>query len=341
MKKTPARRTFVLVLFLLGSAGLMPATEPYRFLHEIPVGGDGGWDYLSVDPSAHRLYVTHATKIVVIDTIKDAVVGEIDGLSGVHGFALAANLGRGFASNGRENTVSIVDLSTLQTLAKVATGENPDAILFEPVQAEVYAFNGRSQSASVFSAATGRVAATIALGGKPEFSQADGSRIFVNLEDRNEVAVLDVKTHLVTARWPIAPGEEATGLDLDHEHHRLFLGCGNEKLIVLDSRDGHRVASLPTGKGIDAVAFDAGTQLIFTSNGADGTVTVVHEDTPDKFTVVQTLPTERGARTMAVDPVSHQLYLASAMFEARKPGETKRPKLVPGTFKVLVYALKN
>ena len=341
MKNIPSVRTLNLCFFAVSSAALVSAAEPYLFLKEIPVGGEGGWDCLSVDSSAHRLYVTHATKIVVIDTTKDTIVGEIDGLVGVHAIALASNLGRGFASNGRENTVSVVDLSSLKTLSKVATGQNPDLILFEPTQEEVYAFNGRSQSATVIAAGTGAVAATIPLGGKPEFAQADGARVFVNLEDKNEVAVLDVKTHGVANRWPIAPGEEASGMGIDREHHRLFLGCGNAKLIILDSQDGHPVASLPVGNGIDGAAFDAGTQLAFTSNGGDGTVTVVHEDSPDKFTVVQTLATERGARTMAVDPVSHKIYLPSAVFEAKKPGETGRPKMVPGTFKVLVYALKN
>ena len=334
-------RAWLAGFVVLGAAAVARAEARYQLLTEISIGGEGGWDCLAVDASTHRLYVTHATKIEVIDTTKDTVIGEITGLVGVHDFAWAPKQGRGFASNGRDNTVSIVDLASLKTLSKVETGQNPDVILFEPTQEEIYAFNGRSQSATVITASTGLVTTTIPLGGKPEFGQANGSRVFANLEDKNEVAVLDVQTHGVTNRWPIAPGEEATGLDLDRDHHRLFLGCGNAKLIVLDSQDGHLVASLPAGKGIDGAAFDAGTQLAFTSNGGDGTVTVVHEDTPDKFTVVQTLITETGARTMAVDPVSHKIYLPSAKFEARKPGDTKRPKMVPGTFKVLVYELKS
>jgi DNA-binding beta-propeller fold protein YncE len=341
MKNTPSVRAFVLGVVFAGFAALAQAEVHYQLLTEIPLGGEGGWDCLSVDASAHRLYVTHATKIVVIDTTKDVVTGEIDGLIGAHDFAIAPKEGRGFASNGRENTVSMVDLGNLKTLARISTGQNPDVMLFEPTQEEVYAFNGRGQSATVIAPGTGTVTATIALGGKPEFARADGARVLVNLEDKNEVAVLDVKTHAVTNHWPIAPGEEATGMGIDREHHRLFLGCGNAKLVVLDSLDGHMVATLFAGNGIDGAAFDAGTQLAFTSNGADGTVTVVHEDTPDKFTVVQTLTTERGARTMAVDPASHKIYLPSAVFEAKKPGDTKRPKMVPGTFKVLVYALKN
>ncbi len=328
-------------ILTLTAAACGHAADTYRLLHEIPVGGEGGWDCLSVDPVGHRLYVSHASKAVVIDTQTDKVVGEIADTPGIHGIAVAAKLGRAFTSNGRENKASIVDLATLQTLAKVETGANPDLILFEPGQGEVYAFNARGASVTVIAAATGTVTATLPLGGKPEFAAADPAahRVFVNIEDKNEVAVIDTQTHTVTARWPIAPGEEATGLDIDLAHHRLFLGCSNARLLVLDSTDGHIVANLPAGQGIDGAAFDPGTQLAFTSNGRDGTATIVHEDTPDKFTVVQTLTTAPGARTMAVDPVSHKIYLPSAQFEAPVAGSTARPKMIAGSFKVLVYEL--
>ena len=321
-------RILVRLGFGLLSLAVVPlgwADGSYHFVKEIAIGGDGGWDYLSVDSAAHRLFVTHGTKVVVVDTTTDQVVGEVADTPGVHGFAVAPGLGLGFASNGRENKVSRVDLKTLQTLGKVETGENPDAILFAAGAGEVYAFNGRGQSATVFEAATGKVVATVPLGGKPEFAQEDAAagRIFVNLEDKNEVIVLDAKTHQITAHWPIAPGEEATGLAIDLALHRLVLGCGNEKMIVLDSTDGHVVAALAAGKGIDATAFDPGTQLAFASAGGSGNVTIVHEDAPDKFTVVQTLATERSARTMTLDPAT---------------GPRQRPKMVPGTFKVLVYA---
>ena len=317
------------------------AAGSYRFLHEIAVGGEGGWDCLSVDPAGHRLYVSHATKAVVIDTQTDQVVGEISDTPGIHGIAVAPKAGRAFTSNGKENKASIVDLATLKTLAKVETGANPDLILLEPSRDEIYCFNGRGASATVIAAATGTVTATIPLGGKPEFAATDPAahRVFINLEDKSEVAVIDTLTHAVTARWPIAPGEEPTGLDIDLAHHRLFLGCGNARMLVLDSTDGHVVASVPAGQGIDGAAFDPGTQLAFTSNGRDGTVTVVHEDSPDKFTVVQTLKTEVSARTMAVDPVSHKIYLPAASFEAPVPGATGRPKMIAGSFKVLVYEL--
>ena len=339
--KLPHLRFLGLFAFILVTRG--HAAEPYRFLKEIPIGGEGGWDYLTVDSPSHRLYVSHATKVVVIDTRTDAIVGEIADTPGIHGIALAPPLNKGFTSNGRENKVSVVDLATLKTLTKIDTGVNPDAILFEPGQGEIYAFNGRGQSATVINAGTGQVVATVPLSGKPEFAQADppAGRLYNNIEDKNEVTVIDTKTHAIAAHWPIAPGEEATGMDIDLAHHRLFVGCGNQKLIVLDSTDGRVVADIPAGGGIDAAAFDPGTQFAFTSNGRDGTVTVVHEDTPDKYTVVQTLKTERSARTMAVDLATHRLYLASASFEAAPAGSTKRPPMVPGSFKILVYELNR
>lgn len=332
---------------MLTSESLVRAEGPYHLLKEIPIGGEGGWDYLSVDAASHRLYVTHATKVVVIDTQKDEVLGEIADTPGVHGFVIAAELGRGFSSNGRENKASIVDLKTLRTLSKVDTGENPDAILYEPGQKEVYTFNGRGQSATVFEAVTGKVVATIPLGGKPEFAQADPSagRVYVNIEDKNEVIAIDTKTHQIVKHWPIAPGEEATGMDIDAAHHRLILGCSNEKMIIMDNTSGKVVASIDAGKGIDATSFDVSNQLAFASAGGSGTVTIAHEDTPDKFTVVQTLTTEHSARTMTLDTTTHKIYLASAQFEAPAApplagGNRPRPKMIPDSFKVLVYGLK-
>ncbi len=344
---SPPARLLALVCLIPLCAAPGRAAPSYHLLKEIPVGGEGGWDYLSVDPTGHRLYVSHATKVVVIDTATDQVVGEIADTPGVHGLAVAPALGRGFTSNGRENKASIVDLKTLQTLGKVDTGQNPDAILFEPGQGEVYTFDGRGQTATVFQAATGKAVATIPMGGKPEFADSDSAagRVYVNLEDKNEVLAIDTKTHAVVNHWPIAPGEEATGLAIDLAHHRLVLGCSNEKMVIMDSATGKVVASLNAGKGIDATAFDSGTGLAFASAG-DGTVTVAHEDTPDKFTVVQTLATARGARTMALDPATHKIYLAAAQYEAAAPapaggGRPPRPKMIAGSFKILVYGMEN
>jgi YVTN family beta-propeller protein len=322
------------------------ADEQYHFLKEIHVGGDGGWDYLSIDADARRLYVTHAAKVVVIDLDKETICGEITNTVGVHGFAIAPKLQRGFASNGREGTVSVVDLPTLQTIYKLNAGENPDCILFEPEHKEVYAFNGRSHSVSVFDASSGKVAATIPLSGKPEFAVYDPKtgRIYDNIEDKNEVVVIDPAMHQVTATWPIAPGESASGMAIDAKRHRLFLGCNNNLMLMLNTKDGKVITTVPIGDGVDANAFDAKTKLAFSSCG-DGTLTIAEEETADKLTVVQVLKTERGARTMALDPVTHKIYLATAEFEMpptsdanAKPG---RPKVIPGTFKILVYGLNE
>lgn len=317
-------------------AALVRADEPYKLLKEIPVGGEGGWDYLSVDSSAHRLYVSHGTKIVVIDLAKDAVVGEITNTPGVHGLAPAPELGRGIATCGRENKAAIVDLKTLQTIAKVETGANPDGMLYEPGQQEFYTFNGHDQSATVIDAKSTNVVATIPLGGKPEFAADDvkAGRVFNNLEDKSELVAIDTKKHEVVNRWPIAPGEEASGMAFDEKNHRLFLGCGNKMMVMVNSESGKVLANVPIGDGVDANAFDPARQLAFASCG-DGTVTIAHED-GDKLTVVQTLKTEKGARTMTIDPATHKIYLASAKFDAPAEGQ-RRGKVQPGSFKILVF----
>jgi YVTN family beta-propeller protein len=334
-------------LWLLGLAlvflmGATQAESDYKFLKSIPVGGEGGWDYLSIDAKARKLYVTHANKIVIVDLAVDKVVGEIADTPGVHGFAIASELGRGFSSNGAESRVSVIDLKTSNTITKVPTGENPDAILFEPTQSEVYAFNGRGKSATVIDANNNQVVATVPLSGKPEFAVADalGARVFCNIEDKNEVAVIDPKTHAVTASWPLAPGQEPTGMAFDAVHHRLFAGCHNQLMTMLDSDTGKVVAKVPIGVGVDACAFDDPTQLAFASCG--DAITIAKEEGLNKLSVVQTLKTERGARTMALDPGTHRIYTCTAQIApdtgpSPSPGERRRPNYVPGTFHLLVY----
>lgn len=328
------------LLFTL-SIAICRADAPYHLVKEIPVGGEGGWDDLTVDSSAGKLYVSHASKVVVIDLKKDAVVGEIAPTPGVHAIAVAPKANRAFVSNGRSNDVSVVDTKTLQTLSHVATEKNPDGILFEAGQNEIYAFNGRSDSATVISVKSGKVVATIPLGGKPEFARADAKagRVFDNIEDKNSVAVIDVKTHSVVTNWPIAPGEGASGMALDEKHHRLFLGCDNHLMVMMDSENGKVLATVPIGEGVDGAAFDPELQLAFASCG-DGTTTIAKED-GDKLTVVQTLETARGARTMTIDEKTHKIYLPTAQFEsstnAPAAGERRRPRMVPNTFKILVY----
>ena len=321
----------------------LPALAAYHLVKEIPITGDTGWDYLSIDAEAHRLYVTHGDHIVVVNLESDSVVGEIADTPGVHGFAIAHALGKGFSSNGGESKVSIVDLKSLATQAKVTTGEGPDAIIYEPEHQEVYAYDGRGHAATIISATSGQVAATVPLPGKPEFSAADpkAGRVFVNIEDKNEVVAIDTRTHKVVNTWPIAPGESASGMAIDVAHHRLFLGCENHLMLMLDTNTGKVVTSVPIGVGVDANAFDEGTQLAFSSNG-EGNVTIAHEDSPSKLSVVQTLTTQASARTMALDPSTHRIYLAAATFapetEQQKSAGRHRRATVPGSFKVLVYA---
>jgi YVTN family beta-propeller protein len=325
---------------LLGSAAL--ADDAYKFLNEIPIGGEGGWDILTIDSSADRLYLSHATKVVVIDLNKNAVVGEIADTPGVHAFVPVPEVGRGFSSNGKESKSSVVDLTTLKTVSKIDTGQSPDAIVYEPRHGEVYVFNHRGNSATVIDAKTATVSATIELGGSPEFAAVDegAGRVYCNLEDKSEVAVIDSTKHEVVARWPIAPGEEPSGIALDAAHHRLFAGCNNKMMIMLDTGTGKVVGNVPIGAGVDSCAFDDASQFAFASCG-DGTTTIAKEETPQKLTVVQTLKTERGARTMALDPKTHRIYLPTARFQpapSPSPGASPaRPTIVPNTLKLLVY----
>ncbi|MGH8323692.1 MAG: YncE family protein, partial [Steroidobacteraceae bacterium] len=274
----------------------------YHFVKEIPIAGDTGWDYLSIDAKARRLYVTHGTHIVVLDLQTDTVVGDIADTPGVHGFAIAHELNRGFSSNGAESKVSIVALDSLATTAKVGTEEGPDAILYEPAHREVYAFNGRAHSMTVLSATSGQVVTSVKLPGKPEFAAADpaSGRVFVNIEDRNEVVAIDTRTHEVVSQWPIAPGESASGMAFDPAQHRLFLGCENRLMVMMDSTTGRVITSVPIGSGVDANAFDEKLHLAFASNGA-GSVTIARETGPAQLTVIQTLRTQPSARTMALD----------------------------------------
>jgi DNA-binding beta-propeller fold protein YncE len=327
-----------------GAAQAQAAEKPpqYQLIGDIAVGGDTGWDYLSIDADARRLYVTHGSHITVIDVDAGRVVGEIPDTPGVHGFAIARDIGRGFSSNGGEAKVSIVELASLQTLDKVGTQEGPDGILYEPGRQEVYVFNGRAHSATVIAGPAGKVTATVPLPGKPEFAAADtaANRVFVNIEDKNEIVAIDTAQHQIVATWPISPGESASGMAFDASNHRLFIGCENKLMLMIDSTNGKVVASVPIGSGVDANAFDPQLHLAFSSNG-EGTLTIAHEDSPRKLTVVQTLQTQPSARTMALDPKTHRVYLAAATFLPTPPPEPgaprRRPPVAPGSFKILVY----
>ena len=329
---------------LVGALAVAPkaADGPYQFIKDVQIGGEGGWDYLTLDAAAKRLYISHGTKVVVYDLTKDAVVGEIADTPGVHGAVIASD-GHIFTSNGRESKASMVNAKTLQTIKKVETQGNPDFIMYEPKQKEVYTFNGTGRSATVIDAA-GNVVATIPLGGKPEAGVPDpaAGRVYVNNETASTIVVIDVAKHEVVANWPIAPGESAAGLAIDLKNHRLFVGAHNNKMLMMDSTNGRIIAEVPIGGGVDATWFDPGTGYAF-SSCSTGTVTIAHEDAPDKLTVVQTLQTATGARTMALDPATHRIYLAAAKYTPPPEGSpaNTRPAMVPGSMHIKVYGING
>ena len=331
---------FGLVYILILSTIAHAADPGYHVIEKLRLGGEGGWDYLTVDSTSRRLYISRGAHVIVIDIDSKELVGDIPDTPGVHGIAIAPELNRGFTSNGRANTSSIFDLKTLKLLGHVKTGDNPDATLYDPSSKRVFTFNGRSKDATVFDASTGDVVKTLALGGKPEFAVADGKgKVYVNIEDANEVVELDSVKLAVVKRYSLKPCEGPTGMGLDPSRRRVFSGCHNKVLTVLDAEAGRVIAVLPIGQGVDGNGYDPGTGLAFSSNG-DGTLTVVRETSPNTFTVVETVPTERGARTMAIDLKTHRIYLPTANFSP--PGTPTpdnphpRSTIIEGSFAVLV-----
>lgn len=333
---------FLLNLLLAGHAGA--ASGPgYHVMKTYKLGGEGGWDYLIADPDSHRLYISRGTHVTVIDADRGKSVGEIADTPGVHGIALAPELGRGFTSNGREGTVSIFDIKTLATSNKVKVGgENPDAIIYDPATKRVFTFNGRSHDSTAIDAVTGQVVGTIKLDGKPEFAASDGKgEVFVNIEDKSELTAIDANKLEVKNTWPLAPCTEPSGLAIDREHRRLFAGCDNKMMAVVDADSGKVLATPPIGEGVDATRYDPGTGLAFASCG-EGVLTVIKEESPDKFAVAENVTTQAGARTMALDAKTHAVYTVTAEF-GPPPAPTAdnphpRRSIVPDTFVVLVLS---
>jgi YVTN family beta-propeller protein len=326
-----------LIALAIGAAAPRAAQVPYSKTAEIHVGGAARFDYLNVDSAAHRLYLTHGTEVVVIDTDKNVVVGRIADTPGVHGIALAPN-GRGYTSNGTENTVSVVDLKTLQTLTKVETGANPDAILYEPKQKEIYALNHTGKSVTVINSDNSRVVATIPLSGIAEFGQADpaAGRVYVNIEDKSVVDVIDIATHKVVASWSVTPATDPTGMAIDVATHRLFVG-GGPNTVMIDTTTGKVVSSVPICQGTDATWFDPGTKTVF-SSCRSGHITAMHMDSPATLSPAYTLETVYGARTMALDVATHRIYVAGQKFEGGGRGGRGGPPAVPDSFQVLVFS---
>jgi len=334
---------------LVACAALAPAAAraqtsapaAYHVASRWQVGGEGWWDYLEVDAATRRLFVSRGTHVMVVGLTDGSVVGDVPNTPGVHGIALAPELDRGFTSNGGDSTVTIFALRTLAPIATVhVTGRNPDAIVYDPATRRVFTFNGGSGDATAIDAASGAVAGTIALNGRPEFAAADGrGRVFANIEDSSVVVAIDARTLRIVSRWPLAPCEHPSGMAIDRAHERLFIGCHNRMMAVVNARSGKVIATLPIGAGVDADRFDPGTGLAFASCG-DGTLTVVHEDAPDRYRVVQTVSTERGARTMALDERTHVVYTVTARFGPPPPagGPRRRPPMIPGSFTILALA---
>jgi DNA-binding beta-propeller fold protein YncE len=319
------------------------AQSGYHQLKKISIPGDGFWDYLTTDGATGRVFVSHGTEVDVVDSQKGEVTGKITGLKLVHGIALAPEFNHGFISDGAANQVIVFDLTTLAKVGEVAAGMNPDGIIYDPGTKRVFAFNGRSGSATVVDAEKGTLAGTVTLEGKPEFPVPDGKgHVYVNIEDKSEVMDIDAKALTVVHKWPLAPCQEPSGMAMDAKTRRLFSGCDNKMMAVMDADTGKVVATVPIGDGVDATWFDPGTKYVLNSCGQDGVLTVIHEDSPDKYSVVENVKTQKGARTMALDPKTHSVYLAVADVEMLPPadGDAKarpRRKVTPGTFGLLEF----
>jgi DNA-binding beta-propeller fold protein YncE len=334
----------VCLISLFAGSNAQDAKPMYSIVNKIKLPGDGGWDYLSVEETgAGKLFISHGTVVQVVDLSTGQLSGTISDTPGVHGIAIATDLNKAFISVGRNASVKVIDLKTLATIADVkVTGENPDAIMYDKFSGKVFVFNGRTSNATVLDAKSNEVAGTISLAGKPEFPVSDDNgNIFVNIEDKSLISVIDAKTLTVLKSWPIAPGEEASGLAIDNETHRLFAVCSNKLMIVVDAVDGHVVTNLPIGAGCDGVKFDPILKRAYSSNG-EGTITVVQETDKDNFKVLETIKTMPGARTLALDPRTHHIYTPTAELNpapaatADNPNPRRSPK--PGSFLVMDIA---
>ena len=304
----------------------------YHVVNTFHIRSGGGWDYIAVGPD-HKLYVSHATQVNVLDQRTGDSVGVIPNTTGVHGIAFVPGGKKGYTSNGRINNVSAFETATGKLITQVTTGENPDAIMYEPFSKKIITCNGRSKSLTLIDPATDKVTATITVGGKPETAVSDNAgRIYVNIEDKNEIVVVNMQSNKIEHRWSLAPAEGPTGLAIDRAGKRLFAGC-DKQLVVIDAVSGKLVTTLPIGDGCDGVAFDNNTKTIFASNG-EGTLTVVRQQSPNSYTVKENVPTKRGARTLAIDETSHTVYLPTADFGPSTG--SGRPPMIPGTFQVLV-----
>ena len=336
------RRIFLFIGLLLLGLSLQGNAQHYKVSGRIPLGGEGGWDYLFADSANGQLYVSHGTQVEVVDLASEKPVAKITGMKRIHGIAVANELNRGYISDGGDDVVLIFDLKSNAVLQKVPAGKNPDGILYDPYSRRVFAFNGSSNDVTAIDAASGKVAGTIALDGKPEFPVSDGKgNVYANIEDKSEIVQLDPQALKVKKTWPLSPCEEPSGLAIDLEARRLFSVCSNNKMAVVNADSGQVIATVAIGDGPDAAAYDPGSKLVFSSNGS-GTLTVVGQSSPDKYSVLENVPTERSARTMTLDTKTHKIYLSAAQLgptpEATADNPHPRPKIVPDSFHILVVS---
>ena len=342
MSKKIAFASLLFSLFLVAPAFSQSAgPSGYHLVKKVKLGGTGGWDYLAVDPATHRLFISRGTHVIVVDPTEGKILGDIPDTQGVHGIAIADEFNKGFTTNGRTGDSTMFDLTSLKPLGNIKTDEDTDGTIYDPFSKRVFTFNGDAASSSAIDAASGKLVSTIPLGGKPEFGATDGKgNIFVNLEDKSSLVKFDAKTLKISNTWPLAPCESPSGMAIDAAHEILIVGCHNKLMTFVDGNSGKILGTVPIGQGVDANRFDPVTGYAFASCG-DGTITIAHEDSPTKFSLVEMIQTQRGARTMALDYATHTVYTVTADFGAT-PAPTPdhprpRPAILPDTFFLLVY----
>lgn len=313
----------------------------YHLVKKVKLGGPGGWDYLEVDPATHRLFISRGTHVIVVDPEQGKIIGDIPDTKGVHGIAMADEFNRGYTTNGGTSDSTMFDLTSLKVLGNTKTDKDSDAVIYDPFSKRVFTFNGDANTASALDAASGKLVGTFPLGGGPEFGASDGKgKIFVNLEDKSSLVKFDAKTLKIENTWPLAPCESPSGLAIDAANEILVVGCHNKLMTFVDGNTGRVLGTVPIGQGVDANRYDPGTGFAFASCG-DGTLTIAHEDSPTRFSPVETIQTQRGARTMAVDYATHAVYLVTAEFGPAPAPTTEnprpRPTMIPDTFTLLIY----
>ncbi|MEO8910585.1 MAG: YncE family protein [Gemmatimonadaceae bacterium] len=332
-------RRLILSLALFAACPL--SAQTHIITHTYTIGGEGGWDYVVPDPANHRLFIGRSNRLMVVDMNDGHLIGEVKGINGAHGTAIAPGTGRGFATSGDDSSIVMFDTKTFKPLGKIPAAEDADAIIYDPASKRVFSFNGDANSTTVVDPAKGALITNIPLGGKPEYGQsARNGKIYVNLTDSSQVVEVDARNLRVTRRWSTAPCRNPVAMAIDTRHNRLFSGCRSGVMAISDYKNGNIVATVPIGRGVDGAGYDPSTRMAYASN-ADGTLTVIHQDTPDKYTVVENVETAQGARNMGLDPATHRVYVVGAKFgpvpaESTATNPRRRPPILPGTFMVMV-----